>query len=279
MEFLRALLDPQLNFLKNALLVLIISSIPLSIIGTFLVANRMSYIGGAISHSVLGGIGISLYLSTVYNLTYITPTLGGLTFAILSGLLISFLYLKGKERIDTSVSIVWIIGMAIGLIFAYLTPKFSDISSYLFGNILLLSKHDLIITIILSLTVITISGLFFNQLLLTSFDREFAKTKNINVELFLTLLIFLTSITIFLIVKIVGIILSITLLVIPSTIGLMISKNIKEAIIKSIFIYSFLSSIGLWISYALDLPAGTTIALVMGISYTLVIFTKKILSN
>lgn len=276
MEFLPALIDPQMSFLRNALLVLIISSIPLGIIGTFVVSNRMSYIGGAISHSVLGGIGIALYLSKAYNMTFISTTLGGFVFSIISGLLIAILYLRGKERIDTSISIVWVIGMAIGLIFAYITPKFTDVSSYLFGNILLLSKDDLVITLALSFLVVTISITFFNQLLLTSFDREFAKTRNINADLFLTMLILLTSITVFLIVKIMGIILSITFLTVPPAIGIMFSKNLKSAIVKSILISIILSLTGLWISYVLDIPTGTTIALIMGIFYTISVIIKKL---
>lgn len=274
MEFFSTIFDQNFSFIRNTIVLSIISSIPIGIVGTFVVVNRMSYIAGAISHSVLGGIGIAIYLSTVFGISLITPLLGGLIFAILSGLIISFLYLWGRERVDTAISAVWIIGMSTGIIFAYFTPRYTDLSSYLFGNILLVSLEDVWYVALISLVVLTVVSLFFHQLVLVSFDKDFSITRGINPRLFLTVLILLISLTVFLMVKIVGTILAIALITLPSAISNMFSKRISTIILFSILIAMLSQLLGLFISFELDIPTGVTITILLGVGYILTLLFK-----
>lgn len=274
MEFFSTIFDQNFSFIRNTIVLSIISSIPIGIVGTFVVVNRMSYIAGAISHSVLGGIGIAIYLSTVFGISLITPSLGGLIFAILSGLIISFLYLWGRERVDTAISAVWIIGMSTGIIFAYFTPRYTDLSSYLFGNILLVSLEDVWYVALISLVVLTVVSLFFHQLVLVSFDKDFSITRGINPRLFLTVLILLISLTVFLMVKIVGTILAIALITLPSAISNMFSKRISTIILSSILIAMLSQLLGLFISFELDIPTGVTITILLGVGYILTLLFK-----
>lgn len=267
MDFFSTIFDQNFSFIRNTVILSIISSIPIGVIGTFVVVNRMSYIAGAISHSVLGGIGIAIYLSTVFGISLITPSLGGVIFAILSGLIVSLFYLWGRERVDTAISVVWIIGMSIGIIFAYFTPRYTDLASYLFGNILLVSIEDIWYVMVISLVVLIVVSLFFHQLVLVSFDKDFSIARGVNPKFFLTILILLISLTVFLMVKIVGTILAIALVTLPSAISNIFSKRISTIILSSILIAMLSQLLGLFISFELDIPTGVTITILLGIGY------------
>ncbi|MEN2997592.1 MAG: metal ABC transporter permease [Brevinematia bacterium] len=279
MEFFKALFDPEMSFVRNAVISAFLSSIPIGIVGSFTVVNRMSYIAGSISHSVLGGVGVSLYLNTVLGINLLSPSLGGALFAILSGIIISVFYLWGKERVDTAISVVWIVGMSLGILFAYLTPRFTDITSYLFGNILLISTEDIAYILIISFLVLGITVVFFHQFVLVSFDKEFSKIRGIAPEVFLTLLILLISITVFLMIKTVGVILSIALITLPSAIASFFTKRISTMIILSTFTAIFVQFIGIGISYELDLPTGVLITLLLSVIYIILLAFKGVVTK
>jgi len=131
------------NFFQNALIIGILASIACGIIGPFVVAKRISFLGGSIAHSSFGGIGMAYFLG--FN-----PLIGAVIFSILSALGIGAVSKKFKNKEDTIIGAMWSLGMAIGLVFIYLTPGYSaDLFSYLFGNILMTSSVDIILAIIL----------------------------------------------------------------------------------------------------------------------------------
>ena len=122
MQFLSALTDPSLPFIRYALIAGALSSISFGIMGTWVVINRISYLAGAIAHSVLAGIGVCLYLKSKYNLPFLDPLLGALVTGILAAVIIGFVSIKFKEREDTIIGAIWATGMAVGLIFIAKTP-------------------------------------------------------------------------------------------------------------------------------------------------------------
>ncbi|HEY4759484.1 MAG TPA: metal ABC transporter permease, partial [Thermoguttaceae bacterium] len=138
-DFFEALCDPNIPFVRYAMLVGVLSSISLGIVGSYVVTRRISYIAAAIAHCVLGGIGSALYLQKVVGCSWCDPIYGALAAAILSALVIGLVSLYAKQREDTVISAVWAIGMAVGLLFLAKVPGFVDPMSYLFGNILLIS--------------------------------------------------------------------------------------------------------------------------------------------
>lgn len=276
MGFFNVLLGGDFGFLKNVFIVMILSSFPIGIIGSFVVANRMSYIAGAISHSVLGGIGLAIYLSVVWGVSFFTPSFGAFLFAILSAVAIILLYLWGQERMDTAISVVWIIGMSIGLLFAFFTPKYTDIQSYLFGNILLISDDDVYWVLGLSVVVILIVYVFFHQFVLVSFDKDFSRIRKVNPNLFFGILIVLISLVVLLLIKTVGVILSITLITLPSAIASMFSKKLSRIMIISILIVLVSQFFGLWMSYEFDTPTGITISLLLSFLYLVSLFYTRV---
>ena len=116
----------------------VLSGIVCGIIGTYIVARRMVFLSGGITHASFGGIGIAYYFG-------LNPILGALVFAVMSSLGIEWGARKGKIREDSAIGMVWSFGMAVGVIFVYLTPGYApNLMSFLFGNILTVTTADIV---------------------------------------------------------------------------------------------------------------------------------------
>jgi len=260
-ELLHALTLPHASFLRYAFIVGIISSIPFGIVGTYVVTKRISYIAGAISHSVLGGIGAALYFN--FN-----PTVGAIASALIAAFIIGFVSMYAKQREDSVIGSVWAIGMALGIMFISKTSAYTaSLMSYLFGNILLISKTDLIIVSILSLIVLVICCCFYSKFLAICFDEEHARSRGINVGFYYLLLLCLTAVTIVLLVRIVGIIMVIALLTLPSAVAAYFSQKLSSMMVLAIIFCAFFTLAGLGTSFIYDLPSGPTIIIFGGIVY------------
>ncbi|MFP4385056.1 MAG: metal ABC transporter permease [Spirochaetia bacterium] len=275
-RFVQALLNPEVTFIRYAFIAGIISSIPFGIIGSFVVVRRMSYIAGAVSHSVLGGIGLALYLSGVAGVTFLTPMIGAFFFAVLSGLIISAAVIRRRERLDTVIGAIWAVGMSVGLLFISKTPGYGDPMSYIFGNILLIGRSDIILILILNVIIISLSIIFFNQFLAVSFDEEFAQVRGLKISFFQILLILLVSLTVLLMITIVGIVMVIALLTIPPAIAGLFSRSLKRMILKSILLCAAFTSAGLIVSYILRLPTSSVTVALAGAVYLGAIGIKRL---
>src|SRR5579872_4852130 len=122
----------------------LLASIASGTIGSYIVVKRIAFIAGSISHSILGGMGLCLWLQRTYDIAWLSPTIGAFGTAIGSALLIGSIHLRYRQREDAVIAAIWSTGMAIGVIFLSLTPGANvDLLSYLFGNILWISSTDL----------------------------------------------------------------------------------------------------------------------------------------
>ena len=241
------------QFFMNAVYASIFTSISCGIIGTYIVSKRIVFISGGITHASFGGIGMGYFFG-------FSPILGAMIFSILSALGIEFMSKKTDVREDSAIAILWSFGMAIGVIFIFLTPGYSaNLMSYLFGNILTVSGLNLILLFILSVVIILVFIILYKTILFVAFDEQYARAIRLPVETINYLLITLIALTIVLNIRVAGIILVISLLTIPQTIANIFSKNFKTIIFLSIAI-GFLGSImGLVLSYFLNIPSGASI--------------------
>lgn len=258
------------QYFVNALLASLLTAVSCGIIGSYIVSKRMVFVAGGITHSSFGGIGIAYYFG-------LNPILGASVFALLSGLGIERFTKKADIRNDSVIAILWSLGMAIGIIFIYLTPGYApNLMSYLFGNILTVNSTDILFLFALSVVILLFFGFFFKKILFISFDEEFAKSQNIRVELFNYVLMILVALTIVLNIKIVGIILLISLLTVPQNTANLFTKNFKKIIFYSIIIAFLGSASGLIISYFLNIPSGATIIFNLILIYILIRIIKII---
>jgi len=138
------------EFVQHAIIAGILVSLATGIIGSLIVVNRMVFLAGGIAHASYGGIGIAVYLG-------LPIFLGASLFAVASALLIAFITLHDRERIDMLIGLVWAVGMAIGIILIDLTPGYNvDLMSYLFGSILAVSSGDIYYMSALLIAIIAI---------------------------------------------------------------------------------------------------------------------------
>ena len=266
-EFLQILTNPDVPFIRMALFAGIIGSIPFGFIGSFVVVKKMSSIAGAVSHSVLCGIGLALYLQNVVGFQLLQPMGGALIFALLSSLVISMVMIHGKERLDTVIGAVWAVGMSVGLLFMAKTPGYVDPMSYLFGNILLIGRNQLITIAAFSVFILAFGILFYNQLQAVSFDSEFAETRGINTSWFQIIIMILISITVVLMVSFVGTVMVIAFLTLPPAMASLFSRRLSVMIGLSIIFSILLSVFGLYFSYILDLPTGSVTIVLAAAAY------------
>jgi len=260
-EFLTALSEEP--FLQVAVLAGLLASLGCGLIGTFVVVKRITFIAGGIAHSVLAGMGASAYFG-------FDPLLGALMAAIISALLIGWIRLSWKEQEDTLIGALWAMGMAIGLIFIDQTPGYdSQLMSYLFGNILLVSTEDLWFMAILDIILVGIITLFYHQFLAVIFDEEFARLRGLPVNLFYLLLLCLIAVTVVLLIHVVGLILVIALLTLPAAIAGHYVHSLGGMMLIATLLGCVFTTGGLALSYGPDLPAGPTMILLAGFTYVI----------
>lgn len=274
-DFFAALANPEVPFIRYALIAGLLSSISFGIIGSFVVVKRISYIAGAISHAALAGIGGALYLRHACGIESISPLHGAVVAALAAAFIIGMVTTRYKEREDTVIGTIWAIGMAIGLLFISKTPGYVDPMSYLFGNILLVGRQELYLILLLDLVVITIGILFYQQFLALSFDEEFTQLRGIRTQLYYILLIFLIALTVVLMVTVVGIVMVIALLTIPAATAGIFSKKLWHMMVLGGILCALFTSLGLGTSYMLDLPSGSTTIVIAGIIYLLSLGSRR----
>ncbi|MCK5348338.1 MAG: metal ABC transporter permease [Desulfobacula sp.] len=274
-----AIFDPDNLFLKYAFIMGGLASISFGIIGTFVTTKKIGYLAGAISHSVFGGIGLALFLQVNAGLTWFDPMLGAVLAAIIAAVTIGLVSLHAKEREDSIIGTLWAVGMASGILLIDKTPGYFNLSSYLFGDILLISGKDLLYVGCLDALVLGISILFFNRFFSVCFDNEFTYLRGINTTFFYLLLLILTALTIVLLVRVVGIVLVIALLTIPPAIASFYAKRLWQMMLYSILLCTLFTWTGLGISYSYSLSSGPAIIVLSGATYLVLLVIHKLFKH
>ncbi|MFA4915475.1 MAG: metal ABC transporter permease [Syntrophales bacterium] len=270
--FLELTLMPMGNilsyeFMQNAVLTGIMASIVCGVIGPFIVTKRMVFISGGLSHTAFGGLGIAYWLG-------VKPLYGATAFVLLSAGIIGNL----KEKMsDLFIGILWAVGVAIGIIFIHMTPGYTpDLMTFLFGNILMIPRTDVIITFILVLIVTLTVFIFYRGFVTITLDEEYARARKLPVKALNMALIILIALSIVTLIQVVGIILVIALLTIPVAVAGEMSLNFKQIIWLSIGFGIIFCLSGLFISYLLELPSGASIILIGGMFLIFVKGAKKL---
>jgi zinc transport system permease protein len=257
-------------FLMMSFLAGIAASITSGIVGSYVVAKRIVFISGSIAHSVLGGMGIFLWLKRTYNITWMNPLHGALVAAILSAFLIGWIHLKHKQREDTVIAAIWSTGMAIGVIFVSLTPGYNvELMNFLFGNILWTSTSDLILLFSLAGFIVLATMIFHAKFQAVCFDENQAQLKGISVTKYYLFLLVLVAISVVILIQVVGAILIIAMLAIPAAIAGSFSQRLSRMMGWAVVFGCVFTTVGLMLSYFLNWPPGATIALTAAAFYLL----------
>ncbi len=258
------------DFFINALLAGVLTSITCGIMGTYIVSKRIVFISGGITHTSFGGIGLGYFLG-------INPVLGAAVFSILSVFGIELMSKKSDVREDSAIAIMWSFGMAVGIIFIFLTPGYApNLMTYLFGSILTVSHLDLWLIASLAVIVSVFFILFYKIILFISFDDEFSRTRDIPSSWMNYILMSLVALSIVFSIKVAGIILVISLLTIPQTTANLFVKDMKKIIFLSIVLGMCGSVGGLLISYYFNVPSGASIIFLLVLIFILLRIVKSV---
>jgi zinc transport system permease protein len=253
----------QFEFMRNALLAGLLVSIACGIIGSYVVVNRVVFISGGIAHSAYGGIGIGYYFG--FN-----PVIGAILFSLISAFSMGFVQRKTRQRTDTIIGVMWAVGMAIGIVFIDKTEGYKvDLMSYLFGSILTVPAGTLWLMFVLDLIILALVIAFYKELLAMSFDETFARIRNVPVDALYYMLLGMIAVTVVMLMRVVGLILVIALLTIPAAISNQWVKNLKTMMVLASFLGMIFTTLGLFLSYWLNLTSGATIILISGSIYLL----------
>ena len=252
------------QFLQNALFSSILASIVCGIIGVVIVEKKLVMMSGGIAHTAYGGVGLG-YLAGF------EPIIGAFLFSICAALGIGYIKRKGGARSDVVIGLFWSLGMALGILFIALMPGYPpDLSSYLFGSILSVTKTDLCLMIILTLIVTLVIVSLYHNWKAYLFDEEFASIIGIKTVFLEYLLLVLGAMTVVVLIRVVGIILVLALLTAPAATAGMLTSNLKKRMIYSILLGIVFCVSGLWISYELNIASGAAIVILSVLCYLLI---------
>lgn len=258
------------TFFQHALLGSLFASIACGIIGTYIVTRRLVFISGGITHASFGGIGIGLYMG-------ISPLLSAAVFSVLSAFGVEWLSKQKDIREDSAIAVFWTFGMAIGIIFSFLSPGFApDLSAYLFGNILTINTTDIGILAGLSILLTAFFACFLNPIIYIAFDREYARSQRIPVVFFEYILMMFIALTIVACLRMIGIVLVISLLTLPQMTANLFTHSFKRIIWLSIGIGYAGCLGGLFLSYQMQVPSGAAIIFFSILVYALCKMGKSI---
>ena len=275
MSFIHAI--AQFEFLQNALFAAFLASTVCAVLGTYTVLRRSSYMVGAVSHSLLGGMGFARFCQSVLGFAFLTPFIGAVLAALIASVTITLLSTKGNSREDTILSAVWTIGIALGLCFIARIPGYAeDLNSYLFGNILLISRAELAGMLVLDIVVLVLAALFHNRFSALFFNSEILPLHNISLFRTTLLLNILTGLSVVLLSRAVGVVLVLALMVLPAATALLLTRRLRLAMLLSALLCMLECTSGIAVSYMTDISASAIIILLAAILYLLAALRRKL---
>ncbi len=251
---------PVYPFLLNAVLAAVLAAVAGGVTGSLVVVRRSTYLAGAVSHSVLAGLGLSRLLQRRFGVEWLTPVGGAVLAAVTVALLLARLTTHGRHRPDTALSAVWTGGMALGVSFVAATPGYQDdLMSYLFGSILLVSGTDLLWMAALDVVIIMTMLLCYNRFLAIAFDERLARLRGINTAFYETIYHLMAALTVVLLVRVTGIVLAVALLTLPAATAGLLVRRLDRMMLLAVALGIAVGVGGLAISYAPGWPPGATI--------------------
>lgn len=253
-------------FFQNALLGVLLVGIAAAMIGTYIVTRRMVFITGGVTHACFGGLGLGYYMG-------INPILAAGVFAVASSLGVEWMSARQHVREDSAIAVVWAFGMAIGTLFIFLTPGYvPDLNSFLFGNILTISRGDIVAFAVFLVVLLAFFALFYRIIVACAFDRDFAATKRLPVKAVNCVMSVMVALCVVLTIRLIGIMLLMTMLTMPQMVAELFVKQFGKMMLLSVAVGILCAIGGLFGSYIfgiylVSVPASVTIVLLLILVY------------
>jgi len=251
------------DFMLYGFMAAVLVGIGCGLIGPLVVSNRQVFLAGGIAHAAYGGVGLAFFWSLP-----VMPVV--LIYSVLVALVFSFFYLTQRKFIEPLVGMVWAGGMALGILLLDFSGGYQvDLFSYLFGSILTVSKIDLCFMLGVDVLVLTLFWWKYKELVVLSFDFEYAKSLGLPVNVLYTGLVVFLALVVVMLIQVVGLILVVALLSIPTYLARQWSKNLLTMCWWTGLLATTFSLGGLVLSFYLNLTASGAIIGLAVISFIL----------
>lgn len=249
--------DPlQYEFMRRALIEVILMGAVTGTIGTYVVLRGLSFIGDALSHAIFPGVVLAFLIGA--GIFW-----GALLFGILTSAAIAVVATNRRVKEDSAIGVLFVGSFALGIVLISSSKNFTrDLTSFLFGNVLGVTTNDIILSAVAGVIVILLIVLLYKELLITSFDRAAAQAMGLPVFWLDLLLLVMISLTIVVSLRAVGNILVVAMLVTPAATARLLTDRLPVMMVTSAAIGVIAGVTGLYISYWNDVAAGGTIVLV-----------------
>ena len=267
MDFLTDIFEYR--YLANAVLACLLSGITCGIVGSYIVARRMVFLCGGITHASFGGLGIAFWAG--FN-----PILGALLFAVASSLGIEYINHHTHIRKDSAIGLMWGVGMALGALFMSLRPGYTsgDLSAFLFGNIITVTSDDVLALAALALFLVVGAALWLKPIIYSAFDSAFSRSAGLPVAAISYVMSVVVAVAIVLSIRVMGVVLLISLMTMPVVIVNLATKDYRRIVPFASLVASLGAVGGIVLSYYMEVPSGPAIIFVLSV----MLVTVKLLS-
>lgn len=256
------------NFMKNALLAVLVITPLFGMLGTMIVNNKLAFFSDALGHSVFTGMAIGVILGIG------DTNLSTIAFAIIFALLLNFIKRHNSASTDTIISVFSSTSTAIGLVILSSGGNFSKYSSLFVGDVLSITPSEIGLLVSIFAITLLFFGSSFNKLHSISLNKSLARSKGVNIYLIENLFAILIALIVMLSIKWVGLLILNALLILPAAAARNISSNMREYHLFSILISVFSGVLGLILSYYLNLATGPMIVIISAIIFFTTLWLK-----
>ncbi|WDE97831.1 metal ABC transporter permease [Lentisphaera profundi] len=269
MELFKELLPG--GFLFWPFLAGLVGSFSFGVVGSYVYVRKLSYVATAIGHSSIAGIGITYFIQDKTG-WLMHPFIGGAFFTILMALFIGFCTLRNEEKGDSVISSTMVVSMALGLILLHMVENVQTLSTtaIFFGDIMFVTKQDVIVILWVNAVVIFCGVVFYNKLKMVCFDEEYARLRGVNSAFYYYLLLSIISLSVIAMTVIVGIVLVIALMTLPAVTAALLSKRLWQCMVWASILCLVSVTLGFICSISWDIPTGPCIVLISSALYVFV---------
>ncbi|MBE6846547.1 MAG: metal ABC transporter permease [Ruminococcus sp.] len=247
-EYLSAILLP-------ALIAGVAVSLCASLLGVSLVLKRCSMIGDGLSHVGYGTLCIAVAMGWA-------PMQVTIPVVIAAAYVLLRLSESSRMRGDTAIALFSTSAMAVGILVSSKANLTTDVSHYMFGSILAMSKSEVVLSVILSICVLLVYVLFYDKIFAVTFDENFARATGLNVRFYNLLIAVLTAVTVVLGMMLMGALLISSLMIFPAVTAMRLCKSFRHVVITAVVVSVGCFLLGLLLSLWLDAAVGASVIIV-----------------
>lgn len=253
----------EYSFFRYALAGVVLISIAAAIIGSYIITRRMVAIAGGITHACFGGLGLGYFLG-------ISPVAMAAVFAVGSGAAVEWMSARMKLREDSAIAVVWSLGMAVGVLFVFLTPGYvPELNSFLFGNILTIGATDLLLFAAFTAALCVFFAWRYRQIVAVAFDADFARVQRLPVRFINYAMMVFVAVCIVLTIRLVGVMLLMSVMSLPMMTAEVFCRRFSAMVLVSAVIAVLAGVAGLFVGAAIDVPVSAVIVIILGVVFAI----------